>query len=186
MIDHLRFKVLTPQFYTDIALADSPASYIFESSKLPEDRRTFYTSGADKTKALAYILTETNYNQTQEMDQIKKGVLHFLRWQVIHFLRRGRTHPLDIFVRNHVRPDSSEPYRKAVAALLLNQYICFGVVEILDLGWAALNMWLAWKGMGFFLNDVFTIGRGKWAPAWNTSSVRDAYVVWQLWSLIFS
>ena len=184
--EHLGLKILTPQFYTDIVLADSPASYILESSKLPADRRTFYTSDADKTNALAHILTKTKDTQTQETDKPNNGLLHFLRWQTLLLLRRGRAHPLDSFVHKHLPPDLSESYRKAVTSLLLSQYVCFGVVEILDVVWAALNTWVAWKGMGSLLDDILAVvGTARLPRAWSTSWVLDGYVVWELMRVVF-
>ena len=178
MGEHLGFKTLTPQFYTDVVLADNPASYVLESSKLPADKRTFYTSDADKTNTLAHLLAEPKNSQTQKIGETNNGLLYFLRWQTIVLLRYSRAHPLDSFVRNHLSPDLSEPYRKAVTSLLLSQYICFGVVEILDLVWAVLNIWLAWKGMGSLLNDIRAVETGKVPYTWTMSWALDGYVVW--------
>ena len=145
-------RVLTPQFYTDIVLASSPASYIANYAQLPLVQRTFYVSHGVETVQDALSRPCSDDRCSLYLGKLRRG--ERLRWSFLRLLRRGQGHPLDGFVSTHLHSDLATAYRGTVGAILASQYLCFGIVEILDaLRWVGFIV-LAWIGTGRLLDIV--------------------------------
>lgn len=145
------FKVLTPQFYTEIAVAPSPASYMLAFAQTPVEKRTFHAANTELVQPLSDMFSLSAFDHHQTPLQVHESALSYLRWSLLSLLRNGRAHSLDTFSRSHLQSPLAESYRRAVSTLLLSQYLCFGVVEVLDVVWAALNVWVVWISTGLVL-----------------------------------
>ena len=176
----LEFKVLTPQFYTEIVLANSPADYILNSSKLPIERQTFYAADAETAKKLSDMLTETTSDDPRGHSRDRLGFMPNIRWRLLSLLRLGHQHPLDIYVKRHIDQDLAESYTNVVSTLLLSRYLCFGFVEIQDLAWSVVYAGLVWTSMGVFLEDALSVFTSR-DSLWNTNWIVSGWLLWEGW-----
>ncbi|MCJ1376491.1 hypothetical protein MMC20_007734 [Loxospora ochrophaea] len=153
----LELKILTPLFYDKIARHSHIDEFL--SSEILEDnsqKRTFWTS--DPPNLLKLILSGHTQGSTPPYSK-QKGLLDGFRWFLLRSLRRSpHTHSLslqrntggkanvqitdirrfsfsklDEFVAAKCSTIETQYYQTAVIALLLSDYVSFGIVEILDI-----------------------------------------------------
>ena len=154
LIKESDLEILTPQFYTDIALAGFPGAYISSFATIAPDRRTFYIS-----KGLTSLVDALSKPCFEEPcpHLVRKSLVERFCWRLLWLLRRGRGHPLDSFVEAHLPSDLARAYRGSITAILMSQYLCFGAVEILDGLRMASTLGLAWLGIDSALDHLITM-----------------------------
>ena len=118
-------QVLTPLFYTELALHSDPSTFITLTMEQPSERQTCYASPIDE------VPTFLEYDPFARIPS-DESHLTSLRWVFLRLLRRQSNHALDHFVRSTLSESLADDYRRAVASLLLSSWLTFGIPEILD------------------------------------------------------
>ena len=153
-------RVLTPQFYSDVVVAKSPAAYVSGCSALPEGRRTIcVVSDTDCLKAMIDTLNKFSEEQIWTTNEDRRGIPFRLGWALLRLLRGYKTYPLDSFVYHNIELRKAEDYIQAVTSLLISRWLCFGVPEILDCLTMILNATLIWYGSAMFLDNVVELSQ---------------------------
>ena len=119
-------QILTPLFYTELALHSDPSTFIYRAMEYPAERQICHAYPVDGISSLL------KYNISGPVPS-GESYLASLRWGFLHLFRCQRSlHPLDQFVRTSLPNRLAEEYRRAVVSLVVSSRLTFGIPELLD------------------------------------------------------
>ena len=141
----IQLKILTPLFYSSIVRCAHVNEFLSTEMLHGNDKtRTFWTSNPEK---LLRLFTENPEQAPEEYrtEERERDSVNQVRWSMLRRLRHpSKLHgpvpdiryfplsPLDQFVRANCGQLQARAYRRSVTALLISDYVTFGVPAVLD------------------------------------------------------